>query len=921
MTALTAQEQLLLELVNRARLDPAAEAARHNVGLNQFINASSSGFPITADPKQPLAGNNVLTRVAENHTAVVFNKAVQNGAINFDAHNGAGDGSVVARIAAAGYSQNALPFYRPENWSMYWTTGQLSTAAQQQAAIEAMHAGLFYDDPAKNTGEGGGHRLAMLDPNMKEMGAAVQFGQFQGNNTAMAFENFGVTGTQSFLSGAVYNDTVIKDDFYSIGEGVQGVTATVRNAAGTVVGSDSTGSGGGWSVGQPGGTHTVTFSGGGLATSVAATIEGGSQNAKVDLVNGNRIDTSASATLGAGAKDLRLIGMSDINGTGNAADNVITGNKGANILDGKGGNDTLDGGAGIDTAVFSGKSTDYTVSVLSSTKAQLVDTRGIDGSDTILNIEKVRFSDGVFDFASLKTTATPVAGSVTISDISVTEGASGQVFANFVVTRSGGTAPFSVNFATADGTATAASGDYVSKTGRLDFASGVTSQVVSIAINGDKLVEANETFKVKLSAATNGATISRTEATGTIVNDDVAPANSIPVVTGKNVSLATHGSVAASSLFTATDKDGNATIKQYAFWDAGSGGGYFTVNGVKQAAGAWIQVDAAKVGTVKYVAGANLGSEKLYVTAYDGNAWADNGVLTAKTIARSAQDFNGDNISDVLWHNTSTGSVAMWQMNGSKIVSNTTVGTTAKGWQIQDTGDFGGDGKADMLLRSGTNVAMWQMDGTKVAATKTFGTIGTNWKTADVADFNGDGKADILWSNTANQLAIWQMDGMKIAVNKVVGTMGKGWQVQDAADFTGDGKADILLRSGTNVALWQMDGTKVAATKTFGTIAKEWHFAGAGDFTGDGKADILWRHDNGKVAMWQMDGTKIVANKTVGTIGTAWDVADIGDYNRDGQADILWRHDNGKVALWQMDGHLIESNVSVGSAANAWLLV
>ena len=125
--------------------------------------------------------------MAENHTAVVFNKAVQNGAINFDAHNGAGDGSVVARIAAAGYSQNGLPFYRPENWSMYWTTGQLSTAAQQQAAIEAMHAGLFYDDPAKNTGEGGGHRLAMLDPNMKEMGAAVQFGQFQGNNTCLLY--------------------------------------------------------------------------------------------------------------------------------------------------------------------------------------------------------------------------------------------------------------------------------------------------------------------------------------------------------------------------------------------------------------------------------------------------------------------------------------------------------------------------------------------------------------------------------------------------------------------------------------------------------------------------------------------------------------------------------------------------------------
>src|SRR4051812_24176128 len=52
-------------------------------------------------------------------------------------------------------------------------------------------------------------------------------------------------------------------------------------------------------------------------------------------------------------------------------------------------------------------------------------------------------------------------GSVAISDVSISEGDSGTKLATFTVTRTGGTAAFSLNFTTADGTATIADGDYV----------------------------------------------------------------------------------------------------------------------------------------------------------------------------------------------------------------------------------------------------------------------------------------------------------------------------------------------------------------------------------------------------------------------------------------------------------------------------
>ena len=81
----------------------------------------------------------------------------------------------------------------------------------------------------------------------------------------------------------------------------------------------------------------------------------------------------------------------------------------------------------------------------------------------------------------------------------------------------------------------------------------------------------------------------------------------------------------------------------------------------------------------------------------------------------------------------------MWNMNGATHTT-TNVGTIAAGWTIQDTADFNGDGKADLLLRSGSNVAMWQMDGATVTKQTNY-TMGDAFHFAGTGDFNADGKA------------------------------------------------------------------------------------------------------------------------------------------------------------------------------------
>lgn len=117
--------------------------------------------------------------------------------------------------------------------------------------------------------------------------------------------------------------------------------------------------------------------------------------------------------------------------------------------------------------------------------------------------------------------AAPVAGSVSVSDATITEGDAGTKLATFTLTRTGGTAAFSVDYATADGTATAGS-DYVATSGGVNFAAGETTKSVSVTINGDPAIEPDEAFLLNLSDATNGATIADGQATGTIRNDDTS---------------------------------------------------------------------------------------------------------------------------------------------------------------------------------------------------------------------------------------------------------------------------------------------------------------------------------------------------------------------------------------------------------------
>src|SRR5262249_25571612 len=78
---------------------------------------------------------------------------------------------------------------------------------------------------------------------------------------------------------------------------------------------------------------------------------------------------------------------------------------------------------------------------------------------------------------------------ISIGDVTVTEGDTGVTSAIFTVTLSRASqSTVSVDYATADDTANAGS-DYVTASGKLLFAPGTTTQTISVLINGDRTFE------------------------------------------------------------------------------------------------------------------------------------------------------------------------------------------------------------------------------------------------------------------------------------------------------------------------------------------------------------------------------------------------------------------------------------------------
>jgi uncharacterized repeat protein (TIGR01451 family) len=167
---------------------------------------------------------------------------------------------------------------------------------------------------------------------------------------------------------------------------------------------------------------------------------------------------------------------------------------------------------------------------------------------------------------------------ITINDVTVTEGNSGTVNANFTVSLSSVSAQtVTVNFTTADGTAAAGS-DYQTNSGLVTFNPGETSKPITVLVNGDTLDEASETFFVNLSGAVNAVLLDN-QGQGTITDNDPAPSLSIDDV---SMAEGDAGTTAFTFTVTLSTASGQAVTVNFATADnsASSASDYQSNSGV-----------------------------------------------------------------------------------------------------------------------------------------------------------------------------------------------------------------------------------------------------------------------------------------------------------------------------------------------------